>query len=104
MTEGFYKNNTATVYHRMIEAFNFAYARRAELADPDIERDTISTVNELMDENIAEQARQKIVDEKAFGPDYYGGKFFTPVRTGTTHLVVLAQNGDAVGVTSTVNG
>ena len=34
---------------------------------------------------------------------YYGADFSTPEDHGTTHLSVLAPNGDAVAVTSTIN-
>ena len=34
---------------------------------------------------------------------YYGANYYTPDDHGTAHTSVLAQNGDAVAVTSTVN-
>ena len=34
---------------------------------------------------------------------HYGADFFAPEDHGTTHLSVLAPNGDAVAVTSTIN-
>jgi len=104
MTEEFYSKHRTLVYHRMIEAFNFAYAKRTQLADPDIERDTVRTVSELMDEDFAEETRKKISDVKTHEIPYYEPESFTKVTTGTTHLVIIAQNGDAVTVMSTVNG
>lgn len=94
----------ALVYHRLIEAFNFAYARRSELADPDVETSTMRVIDELMDDDSAEQIRQKINDKKTFKTSYYGHIFDNKITTGTTHLVVIAPNGDAVSAMSTVNG
>ena len=37
-------------------------------------------------------------------PKYYGGDFAAPLIHGTSHTSVLAPNGDAVAVTSTING
>ncbi len=34
---------------------------------------------------------------------YYGADFYTPDDHGTAHISILAPNGDAVAVTSTVN-
>lgn len=104
MREKDLKDNRALVYHRFIEAFNFAYARRTELADPAIEPGISKVVNELMNETYAEITRQKIDDTKTHDPSYYGGKYSVPVTTGTTHLVVIGPKGDAAAVTSTVNG
>ena len=36
-------------------------------------------------------------------PSYYGADFCQKEDHGTTHLSVLAPNGDAVAVTSTIN-
>ncbi len=36
-------------------------------------------------------------------PSYYGGEFWNPDDQGTSHTCVIAPNGDAVSVTSTVN-
>lgn len=36
-------------------------------------------------------------------PRDYGAVFFNPEDHGTAHLSVLAENGDAVSVTSSIN-
>lgn len=104
MTEKDMKSDPALVYHRFIEAFNFAYAKRTLLADPDVEEGIGKIVDDLMNETIAEDVRQKIDDTKTFDPKYYGGKYSLKMTKGTTHLVVVSPGGDAAAVTSTVNG
>ena len=50
-------------------------------------------------------AKAKINDSSTCNePMCYGGDFVAPTDAGTSHTSVLAPNGDAVSVTSTVNG
>ena len=50
-------------------------------------------------------AKNKINDSSTVNdPSFYGGAFQIPTDAGTSHTSVLAPNGDAVSVTSTVNG
>ena len=98
------KETPALVYHRIIEAFKYAYAKRTLLADPDIEKSVRKVVKEMISEKTAKKIMKSISDIKTFPPEHYGGKYDLQVKTGTTHLVVVAQNGDAVTVMDTVNG
>lgn len=65
---------------------------------------SLQTVKEMMSTNLAEEIRRQITDTKTHLQDYYGSRYHVPIKTGTTHLSVLAANGDAVSLTSTVNG
>ena len=59
----------------------------------------------MTDPRYAEKLRSKIHDNQTFSADYYDGESYdVPQKTGTTHLAVIAENGDTVSVTSTVNG
>ena len=43
-------------------------------------------------------------DERTFNEtDHYEANFFSPEDHGTAHISVLAPNGDAVAVTTTIN-
>ena len=98
------KETPALVYHRIIEAFKYAYAKRTLLADPLVEKNVKAVIREMVSEKVGEKIMKSISDLKTFPPHHYGGKYDLPVKTGTTHLVVIAQNGDAVTVMDTVNG
>lgn len=104
MDESDYVEDPSLIYHRFIEAFKFAYARRTELADPDLVDGIDDIVLQLTNATFAEETRQKIDDDKTFKPAHYGVKTSDKVTTGTTHLVVIGPDGDAVTVMSTVNG
>lgn len=62
------------------------------------------TVKEMMSTKLADDIRRQITDTRTHVQDYYGSRYHVPIKTGTTHLAVLAANGDAVSLTSTVNG
>lgn len=52
----------------------------------------------------AEDLRQKIDDKKTYSdPLHYGAEYGTSVDHGTAHVSILAPNGDAVAVTTSVN-
>ncbi|XP_046839747.1 glutathione hydrolase 1 proenzyme-like isoform X3 [Xenia sp. Carnegie-2017] len=99
------QSNTALTFHRIVEAFQMAYAQRYKLADPDYEQSVKKVVKKLLDSKFADELRSKISDKKTFSALYYDNNGYdVPVKKGTTHLVVVAENGDTVSVTSTVNG
>lgn len=57
-----------------------------------------------MSQEYAEQIRQRINDfETSEDFSFYDAKFATTEDHGTAHVSVLAPNGDAVSVTSSVN-
>lgn len=59
----------------------------------------------MMSTKLADELRYLITDNETHEPGYYGNpRYHVPIKTGTTHLAVLAANGDAVSLTSTVNG
>jgi len=52
----------------------------------------------------AESIRQRILDNQTF-TDYrhYGDFYHNSSQQGTSHLSVIAENGDAVSATTTIN-
>lgn len=65
----------------------------------------------LLDEDTADRARSLINDKTTFSPDHYflfntsdtSEMYYGRPGKGTSHLSVLAENGDSVAVTTTIN-
>lgn len=51
----------------------------------------------------AENVRLRITDKTSLDPKHYGAVFYNNDDHGTAHISVLAENGDAVSVTSSIN-
>ncbi|KAH8387244.1 hypothetical protein KR093_005848, partial [Drosophila rubida] len=96
--------STARTVHRITEALKFGFASRSELGDPRF-NDVRELVSQLNNPDSAAQKRAKINDTYVLaGPQEYGAQFSTTEDPyGTSHLAVLAPNGDAVSVTSSIN-
>ncbi|UJR13097.1 hypothetical protein I4U23_000121 [Adineta vaga] len=92
----------ALFYHRLIETFKFAYAKRSELTDPQI-TDITKLIADLTSTTYATDIRERINDEKTYDPEYYGGIWFDKSKTGTAHLSLVGPDGDAIAFTSTIN-
>lgn len=97
------RGETVKALHRIIETFKFAYARRMELEDSDSE-DMKMLVTELTSDEYPDSIRKRIDDERTYNnPDHYGVNVTVHEDHGTAHVSIIAPNGDAVSVTSTVN-
>ncbi|TRY70401.1 hypothetical protein TCAL_02843 [Tigriopus californicus] len=94
-------------YHRLAEAFKYAYAIRTKLGDPndeDIAEEVLGLVKNMTSDTWAFESFSKINDSFTINdPEYYGADFSIPNDHGTAHCSVVSQNGDAVTVTSTIN-
>lgn len=98
------EEKTILLYHRIAETFKFAFAERTKLGDPNFV-DVSDLVKKLTSVEYAESIRMKINDERTSDDlSFYGSEIENVgVENGTSHLSLLAPNGDAVSVTSTVN-
>lgn len=93
----------ALSYHRIAEAFKFAYAKRTLLGDEQTE-EIQEMMRNLTNVDYANEIRKLIRDNgtsEDFG--YYGAKYENPEDHGTAHISIMMPNGDAIGATATIN-
>ncbi|CAH1135622.1 unnamed protein product [Ceutorhynchus assimilis] len=90
-------------YQRIVESFKHAYGQRTRLGD-DMNGTIAAIVNNMTSKSFAEEIRSLIFDTSTSqNASYYGAETVGPEDHGTAHVSVLAPNGDAISVTSTIN-
>lgn len=96
-------NESILTHHRIVEAFKHVFVKRSLLGDPDFV-DVKETVAHMLSEEFAAEVTKLIDDPKAQSEDKNFKKdYVAPSDHGTTHISLIAENGDAVSVTSSIN-
>ncbi|KAG7476737.1 hypothetical protein MATL_G00086000 [Megalops atlanticus] len=85
-------------FHRYVEASKFANGQKHNIRDPSFGRD----VSWLIKDAFADHIRKMISSDATHEFSYYNVTP-SPDHFGTTHVSVLAEDGTAVSVTSTIN-
>nr|CAD7429315.1 unnamed protein product [Timema monikensis] len=94
-------DDTVLTFHRIAEAFKYGYARRTELGDPNFVNVT-EILKRLTSKSYATTIRRNIRDDRTHSnASVYGGEFYNQNDHGTSHISIVAPNGDAVSITST---
>jgi gamma-glutamyltranspeptidase / glutathione hydrolase / leukotriene-C4 hydrolase len=103
----------ALFFHRLVEAFKFAYGARSRLGDPRGDDPALASAVSQLVSNMTSSSwgwdRFRLINDSATLADLslYGADFLAAGAAakdhGTAHVSVLAANGDAVAVTSTIN-
>ncbi|XP_010782357.1 gamma-glutamyltranspeptidase 1-like, partial [Notothenia coriiceps] len=94
------KEEKTLAYHRIIEAFKFANGLKKHIRDPGFSSEEMA--KKFTEDSFAKHIRSLISSEGTHDAQYYN---ITPYldSVGTTHVSVLAEDGSAVSVTSTIN-
>lgn len=94
---------SALSFHRIIESFKYAYAKRSDIGDPAF-LDIGPLLSNLSDTGYANDIRG-LIDDKQTSNDtkHYGASYAIEEDHGTAHVSIIAPNGDAVAITGTIN-
>ncbi|CAF5006637.1 unnamed protein product, partial [Rotaria sp. Silwood1] len=93
---------TSLFYHRLIEAFKFAYAKRSELGDPS-KINITELIHNLTSKEYANEIRSRINDDKTFGFEYYGGTCFGSEVLGPETDIFYNDEMDDFSTPNTIN-
>ncbi|XP_040897977.1 glutathione hydrolase 5 proenzyme-like isoform X2 [Toxotes jaculatrix] len=85
-------------YHRYVEALKFANGLKKSIH----QQSSSEMARKFTEDSFAEHIRSLISSDKANDPEYYNMTQY-PDSMGTTHVSVLAEDGSAVSVTSSIN-
>ncbi|XP_050682110.1 glutathione hydrolase 1 proenzyme-like isoform X1 [Leptidea sinapis] len=94
-------------WHRAVETFKYAYAKRTGLGDPS--RSNLPFSIPELERNLstpewAKSFRELVDDTRTYNDwHHYGALFEGADDHGTAHVVVVAPDGSAVSITSTIN-
>lgn len=106
--DGLYTDRMEIYWHRLVETFKHAYGQRSNLGDLSNETHLLDaihgTLDKLKSDTFIKSIRALIADnDTRTDYQYYGGNFAVPEDHGTANMAVLAPNGDAITITSTIN-
>uniref|UniRef100_A0AAG5DIJ9 Gamma-glutamyltransferase n=1 Tax=Anopheles atroparvus TaxID=41427 RepID=A0AAG5DIJ9_ANOAO len=91
-------------WHRLVESMKHGYGMRTRLGDPPFVPGIEDELDKLSSKAYARYIYETIASNRTRSDyEHYGAEFSNEPDQGTAHVSILAPNGDAVAVTSTVN-
>uniref|UniRef100_A0A182T2W5 Gamma-glutamyltransferase n=1 Tax=Anopheles maculatus TaxID=74869 RepID=A0A182T2W5_9DIPT len=91
-------------WHRIVESFKHGYGLRTRVGDPMYVPRIEDVLDKLSSKTYARYIFETIKDDQTSSEyAHYGAEFSNERDHGTAHVSVLAPNGDAVAITSTIN-
>lgn len=98
----FKEDKEVLLYHRVIEVFKHVFALRSNLGDSDYV-DVEDFTKYILSNEYAEKVIKSIDDDHVRDKEDYGVEHVVPQNHGTSHISIVAENGDTVSVTSSIN-
>ncbi|XP_060072722.1 glutathione hydrolase 1 proenzyme-like [Ylistrum balloti] len=98
-----YPEKYAKTLHMIIEAVKLAFGERWQLGDPAFVSNMKKVVGKMTSEGFADDLRSKLNKYKTHDSSYYTNRSFQAYDHGTAHVSVLAPDGSAVAVTSSID-
>ncbi|XP_021353049.1 gamma-glutamyltranspeptidase 1-like isoform X2 [Mizuhopecten yessoensis] len=89
--------------HIVIEAVKLAFGERWQLGDPAFVPKMKEVVDKMTSEAFADELRSKLDQHETHESSYYTNTSFQAYDHGTAHVSVLAPDGSAVAVTSSID-
>uniref|UniRef100_A0ACB8FYI4 Uncharacterized protein n=1 Tax=Sphaerodactylus townsendi TaxID=933632 RepID=A0ACB8FYI4_9SAUR len=93
----------AEAYHYIAETLKFANAQKRKVEDPAFSHMKKDVISELVSDSFANHVRAQIDERGDHAATHYNLTQLETVGFGTSHVSVLAEDGSAVSVTSTIN-
>nr|XP_056715506.1 glutathione hydrolase 5 proenzyme [Euleptes europaea] len=93
----------AEAYHYIAETLKFANGQKAKVEDPAFSHIKEDVISELVSDSFANHVRAQIDERGDHAATHYNLTQRGAVGFGTSHVSVLAEDGSAVSVTSTIN-
>ncbi|XP_077165484.1 glutathione hydrolase 5 proenzyme [Paroedura picta] len=93
----------AEAYHYIAETLKFANGQKKKVDDPEYSRIHEDVISELISDSFANRVRAQIDERGDHAATHYNLTQAGAVGFGTSHVSVLAEDGSAVSVTSTIN-
>jgi len=98
-------DRVALTYHRIVEAMKFAFAKKTGEGDPDFSDKAAiyKLIDSMVNDTEGEIINRRIDNYATHDYSYYNPQYAPNYEYGTSHINVLAANGDAVSLTSSIN-